>query len=141
MVLMHQIKDIRFEWRGTFTSAELNALHAEAFETRIYSEEEWNWWDQVNRHSFGWVVARHRETLVGFVNVVSDGVVHAWLQDTMVADDARGAGIGTKLVAVARDEVREAGYEWLHVDFDDELEPFYFGACGFTPTNAGLIRL
>jgi hypothetical protein len=31
--------------------------------------------------------------------------------------------------------------EWLHVDFDDEHRPFYFDACGFTPTNAGLIEL
>ena len=27
--------------------------------------------------------------------------------------------------------------KWLHVDFEDHLEPFYFDACGFTPTNAG----
>jgi len=27
------------------------------------------------------------------------------------------------------------------VDFDDDLAPFYFDACGFEPTPAGLIRL
>ena len=27
------------------------------------------------------------------------------------------------------------------VDFDDDLQPFYFDACGFTPTNAGLMAL
>jgi GNAT superfamily N-acetyltransferase len=59
----------------------------------------------------------------------------------MVADDARGRGIGTKLVGVARDAARDAGYEWLHVDFEDDLKSFYFRACGFSPTNAGLIRL
>jgi hypothetical protein len=32
-------------------------------------------------------------------------------------------------------------YEWLHVDFDDSLRDFYFGACGFRPTTAGLIAL
>lgn len=31
--------------------------------------------------------------------------------------------------------------EWLHVDFDDHLKSFYFDACGFRPTNAGLIQL
>ena len=35
----------------------------------------------------------------------------------------------------------EAGCEWLHVDFDADLEPFYFDACGFRPTKAGLIHL
>ena len=37
-------------------------------------------------HSLGWVVAREDGSLVGFVNVLWDGLVHAWIQDTMVAD-------------------------------------------------------
>jgi hypothetical protein len=36
---------------------------------------------------------------------------------------------------------RAAGCEWLHVDFEDHLRAFYFDACGFVPTNAGLIEL
>jgi hypothetical protein len=40
----------------------------------------------------------------------------------------------------AREGERAAGGEWLHVDFQDHLRDFYFGACGFTPTNAGLIE-
>ena len=32
------------------------------------------------------------------------------------------------------------GVEWLHVDFDEELEPFY-RAAGFSSTSAGLLRL
>jgi GNAT superfamily N-acetyltransferase len=59
----------------------------------------------------------------------------------MVAESARHRGIGVQLVAVARDEARKAGCEWLHVDFDEELAPFYVGACGFRPTTAGLIAL
>ena len=34
-----------------------------------------------------------------------------------------------------------AGCEWLHADFEAHLDSFYFGRCGFRPTNAGLIRL
>ena len=56
------------------------------------------------------------------------GLVHAWIQDTMVATDARGRGVGTRLVAVATEGAREAGCEWLHVDFDDHLRGFYFDA-------------
>ncbi|MBA3290822.1 MAG: GNAT family N-acetyltransferase, partial [Actinobacteria bacterium] len=44
-------------------------------------------------------------------------------------------------IAVAVAEARAAGCEWLHVDFDDHLRTFYFDACGFVPTNAGLIAL
>lgn len=68
-------------------------------------------------------------------------MVHAWLQDTMVDVQARGRSIGTELVARARDGAKAAGCEYLHVDFEDHLRPFYFGACGFTPTSAGLLSL
>ena len=128
-----------YQWRGTFTNQEINALHAEAFNTRVFDASEWNWVELVHRHSLGWVVARMDAGLVGFVNVVWDGLVHAWLQDTMVCVQARGRSIGTELVARARDGAKAAGCEYLHVDFEDHLRPFYFGACGFTPTSAGLM--
>jgi N-acetylglutamate synthase-like GNAT family acetyltransferase len=66
---------------------------------------------------------------------------HAFITDTAVAVWARMRGIGTHLVEVAVVEARAAGCEWLHVDFEDHLRAFYFNACGFTPTNAGLIDL
>lgn len=132
---------ITYEWRGRFTNAEVNQLHAEAFETRIYDASEWDWEALTERHSLGWVVARDGATLVGFVNVLWDGLVHAWIQDTMVAGSARGRGVGTQVVGAARDGARKAGCEYLHVDFDDHLRPFYLEACGFTATNAGLIQL
>jgi GNAT superfamily N-acetyltransferase len=82
--------------------------------------------------------SRDSGALAGFVNVLWDGLVHAWIQDTMVAASARGRGIGTQLIARATDAARAAGCEWLHVDFDDDLGDFYFAACGFQPTMAGL---
>ena len=132
---------ITYEWRGEFGNDEMNALHAEAFETRVFDESEWNWRELTERHSLGWVVARDGSLLVGFVNVLWDGLVHAWLQDTMVSNSARGKGVGTELVSVARSGAKAADCEWLHVDFDDDLKAFYFDACGFRPTNAGLIAL
>jgi GNAT superfamily N-acetyltransferase len=87
------------------------------------------------------VCARDGEELVGFVNVAWDGVVHAFILDTMVTGGVRRLGVGTRLVEVAVERVRAAGCEWLHVDFEDHLRAFYFDACGFTPTNAGLIEL
>ena len=134
---------ITYGWRGDFTNAEVNALHAEAFATRVYDESEWNWLEQVRGHSLGWVVAREEgdDSLLGFVNVPWDGLVHAWIQDTMVARRARHRGIGKRLVEMAVGEARKVGCEWMHVDFEEHLRFFYFDACGFTPTNAGLIEL
>jgi GNAT superfamily N-acetyltransferase len=132
---------VTYEWRGAFTNDEVNALHAEAFETRVFDASEWDWEQLTRSHSLGWVVARVDGRLVGFVNVLWDGLVHAWIQDVMVAAVARRLGTGRDLVAGARDGARSAGCEWLHVDFEDHLKPFYLDACGFTPTNAGVIAL
>lgn len=125
-------------WRGSFTDDELNALHADAFDHQVL-DDRWN--SLVKVHSLGWVTARFDGRLVGFVNIIWDGLVHAWLQDTIVSGSSQRTGVGTRLVEVARNEARAAGCEWLHVDFDDHLRDFYFEACGFTPTNAGLIDL
>jgi ribosomal protein S18 acetylase RimI-like enzyme len=119
----------------------VNELHAEAFATRVFDESEWDWVDLTARHSLGWVTARNGPELVGFVNLLWDGLVHAWIQDLMVANSARRQGIGVELVQLATHSAAAAGCEWLHVDFDDDLRSFYFDACGFRPTNGGLIEL
>jgi ribosomal protein S18 acetylase RimI-like enzyme len=129
---------VRFEWRGRFGNAELNELHAEAFAHRVL---EHDWVSQVDRHSLGWVCARDGQGLVGFVNVPWDGGVHAFILDTIVAVRARRQGVGRRMVALAAERARAAGCEWLHVDFDADLAPFYLGACGFRSTPAGLIEL
>ena len=95
---------ITYGWRGDFTNTEANELHAEAFQTRVFDGLEWDWNRLVAVHSLGWVVARSDDgTLVGFVNVLWDGLVHAFIQDTMVAKHARGQHIGTQLIAAARE--------------------------------------
>jgi GNAT superfamily N-acetyltransferase len=132
---------VSYEWRGSFENGEVNALHAEAFETRVYSDGEWKWNDLLAKHSLGWVIARDGIRLVGLVNVAWDGFTHAWIQDTMVANEDRGRGIGTQMIEIVRSECQKAGCEWLHVDFDEDLGKFYIQSCGFTPTTAGLIRL
>jgi hypothetical protein len=129
---------IIYAGHGQFDNAELNALHANAFAHEIMGDD---WWAQVNRHSLGWVCARDTGTLVGFVNVCWDGGAHAFILDTMVAMQARRAGVGASLIALAQKEARATGCAWLHVDFEDHLRPFYFGSCGFRSTNAGLIDL
>jgi GNAT superfamily N-acetyltransferase len=128
-------------WRRDFSNSEVNALHADAFGTRTYSDDERDWRTLVERHSLGWATARRGDSLIGFSNVLWDGFVHAWLQDVMVATKARGEGIGTRLVSIATENARAAGCEWLHVDFEPELERFYIDSCGFRPTNAGLMQL
>ncbi len=130
---------VSYEWRGSFESEQVEALHATGFGRP--STDDWNWWKQVNDHSLGWVCARVDTVLVGWVNVAWDGGVHAFLLDTVVRQTHRRLGIGRQLVALAETGARRSGCEWLHVDFEDGLRHFYLQECGFTSTGAGLIAL
>jgi GNAT superfamily N-acetyltransferase len=128
---------IVLEWRGPLTDAELVELVSSYGGHAVVG-----WWDSIRPQSFGWVTARDADgLLVGFVNVVSDGCDHAFLVDTKTRLERQRQGIGTRLVRLAEEEARAAGHEWLHVDFEPEVRAFYFEACGFEPTDAGLIRL
>ncbi|MER0243589.1 GNAT family N-acetyltransferase [Streptomyces sp. HSW2009] len=113
-------------------------MHAHGFDHPVLDID---WHGQLHRHSLGWVCARERGELVGFVNVAWDGGVHAFVLDTVVGEGWQRMGIGRGLIEAAVVGARAAGCEWLHVDFDAELRAFYFDACGFTTTDAGLIAL
>jgi tRNA(Met) C34 N-acetyltransferase TmcA len=75
--------------------------------------------------------------------VAWDGADHAFLLDPKVHPDRQRRGIGTALVRRAARHAAEAGCEWMEVDFEDteQLAGFYFVACGFRPTRAGLLHL
>lgn len=129
--------DVSLGWRAPLTDSEL----AELVESHGGSAVT-GWWDQIRPHSLGWVTARASDgTLVGFVNVAWDGADHAFLLDTKTRGDHQRQGVGSALVRVAVDQARAAGCEWLHVDFEPHLAPFYLEACEFRPTDAGLIHL
>lgn len=129
---------VHYEWRRPFANADVNLLHAEGFGHPLLDID---WWSQVQRHSLGWVCAYDGKRLVGFVNVAWDGGVHAFVLDTLVAGDRRRAGIGHGLLETAVHRCRSAGCEWVHVDFEEELNDFYLGASGFRSTPAGLVAL
>jgi len=129
---------IDYSWRGNFSSTEVEALHAECFDRQ---PDQWDWAGQVERHSLGWVCARDDGALIGWVNLAWDGAGHAFILDTIVTSTHRRRGVATALVVAATAGARDAGCQWLHVDFEAHLTAFYFDACGFTSTKAGLIRL
>jgi GNAT superfamily N-acetyltransferase len=124
-------------WRGPITDAEMVDL-VRSFD----GAAEVGWWDRIRPRSLGWVAARAADgLLVGFVNVAWDGGDHAFLVDTKTRRATQHRGIATEVVRVAAHHARAAGCEWLHVDFEERLAAFYFDACGFAPTAAGLIHL
>ncbi|KKB78766.1 acetyltransferase [Devosia soli] len=97
-------------------------------------------WQPVLKQSLVHVGAYDGPRLVGYVNVACDGGSHAFLLDTCVHRDFQRQGIATLLVKTAEAAARQRGAKWLHVDFEPHLTAFY-RACGFRPTEAGLIAL
>ena len=133
-----------YEVRGSVSSAELNELFSAGGPAAGWPPwqraPDTSDWQPVLDHSLTHVTARSEGLLVGFVNVAWDGRDHAFLLDTRVHPQNRGEGIGMELVQIAARAAADAGCEWLHTDYDNELGTFY-KACGFQPTGAGLIRL
>jgi GNAT superfamily N-acetyltransferase len=86
------------------------------------------------------ITARHNDRLAGFVKVAGDGALHAFLLDPTVRPAFRRQGLGKELVLRAAALAAQRGAQWLHVDFEPDLRPFY-DACGFARTEAGLMRL
>lgn len=120
-------------WRGWVSDRELVEL------ARSHGGQgQLGWWERVRPRSLGWVVARDDDgQLVGFVNIGWDGADHAFLLDTQVAPDHQRQGLATRLVQLATEHARDAGCEWLHVDFKEHQREFYLQACGFRSTDPG----
>ena len=129
--------ELTYAWRAPLTDDEMvDLVHSHG------GRPVAGWWDTIRPHSLGRVTARTDDgTVVGFVNVAWDGGDHAFLIDTKTRREYQHRGIGTSVVQMAASCAKAAGCAWLHVDFEPELMPFYFDACGFRSTDAGLIHL
>ncbi len=124
-----QILDgVSYRWRAPIEPDRIDELVGIAFDGTPRN----GWWKRARPRSLGWVTAHTDAELVGFINVITDGGVHAFILDTAVAGHVRRQSIGEHLVQTAAEHARKAACEWLHVDFEEHLEEFYFSACGFT---------
>ena len=125
--------------RGPVSNQELNALFSVGWPSWQQAPDTSDW-QPVLDHSLVHVTARSEGRLVGFVHVAWDGRDHAFLLNPRVDPEFRHQGIGVEMVRLAARTAAQAGCEWLHVDYAEELGPFY-DACGFKSTPAGLIQL
>jgi GNAT superfamily N-acetyltransferase len=128
--------DITYRVNPPVTNAELDRLYAASWPSH---HPPYDFRPELER-SLAYVGAYLEGNLVGFVRLAWDGSVHAFLLEPTVRPDLRRRGIGRSLVARAVAVARECGLEWVHVDYEPHLRDFY-RACGFIPTDAGLIRL
>lgn len=122
---------VTYRWRGPVTDAEMVELvNAHGGTAEV------GWWDRIRPHSL---------TPAGTSLTSSTSHLTAETMPFSLTRKTHGAhqrkGIGMRSVQFAAQHAKAAGCEWLHVDFDADLAPFYFDACGFRPTDAGLIHL
>ncbi|MCP2245441.1 Acetyltransferase (GNAT) domain-containing protein [Lentzea aerocolonigenes] len=77
----------------------------------------------VLRGSYRVVVARSQDEVVGFVNMISDGVLTAFIPWLEVRPEFQGQGIGTELM---RRVLGEAEHLYsVDLVCDEELRPYY----------------
>jgi ribosomal protein S18 acetylase RimI-like enzyme len=95
-------------------------------------------YQQVLCKTYLWIGCFISEELVGYVDVVSDGVADAYIRDLIVHPRHQRRGIGTKLVSMVIDQVRQDGIRMVSVVFDPQLTAFYRGL-GFHIGASGLI--
>jgi ribosomal protein S18 acetylase RimI-like enzyme len=111
-------EDVVYQLRADVSREALNALYDASWPAP--QEQDLS---PVLERSLTYVCAYHGERLVGFVYVAWDGRQHAFLLDPTVLPEYRRQGIGVRLVQVATAAAREAGCEWLHVDYEASLAP------------------
>ena len=103
-------------------------------------------------HAMGQASSRARSTVTG--TPLSDNLIHfttadgpgenivvATGPDSLVMVNGGREEMSAELLRAAAEGARAARCEWLHVDFEVNLQTFYVDACGFVPTAAGLVAL
>ena len=78
------------------------------------------------------------DRLVGFVDVISDGVDDALVRNLLVHPDYRGRGIALALLKMIISKTREDNIKTVNVLFEPELTELYYKA-GFRIIGGGMI--
>ena len=132
---MSQTPEIKYVNKPPLREADLEPLFAEA-----WGAGSARGYDAVLERSLDYIGAFSDRQLIGFVNLAWDGGAHSFILDTVVRSDFRRMGVGLELVRRAVAAARDAGVEWIHVDYEPHLDTFY-GQAGLQPTSARLLHL
>jgi GNAT superfamily N-acetyltransferase len=132
---LFDMDDVEIVGRPELTDDEINSLFAASWPGHTPRS-----FGPTLAHCLGHFGAFAAGRLIGFVKLAWDGGDHALLLDPTVHPEFRRRGIGLALVRHAAALATDAGVEWLHVDYEPHLAPFY-AAAGFRHTEAALLRL
>lgn len=76
-------------------------------------------------NSFFYICCYDNDNLIGFLDVVSNGVTDAYIQDVVVNPSYQGKCIGTELMNMAIDKLKNEGIYAISVLFDKNLLSYY----------------
>jgi len=87
-----------------------------------------------------WITARDESNkLVGFVQILSDGIKHAYILRLLVHKDYQGQGIGTKIVENLMELLKENKLNPVLIT--KPAEEAFYSKFGFARENNGFISL
>lgn len=90
--------------------------------------------------SWGWITAYNESNeLIGFVQILSDGIKHAYILRLIVHKDYQGQGVGTRIVESLLELLKENNLNPILITKPSE-EAFY-SKFGFARENNGFISL
>jgi len=90
-------------------------------------------------HSYFYICCYEDAKLIGFLDVVSNQSTDAYIQDVIVNPKYQGKGLGTQLMNMAIDKLKEDNIYMISVIFEETLMPFY-KKFGFNIMMAGQLE-
>ena len=89
----------------------------------------WNgtidWYEKSLKNSYFYICCFDDIELIGFLDVVSNGVTDSYIQDVIVYPEYQGQGIGTRMMEMAIKKLKENKIYAISVLFDEKLTKFY----------------
>ena len=96
--------------------------------------------DDTLKLSWGWITAKDEENrLVGFVQILSDGIKHAYILRFLVHKNHQGKGIGTKIMENLMQFLEENNLS--PVLLTKPAEEAFYSKFGLSRSNKGFISL
>lgn len=90
--------------------------------------------------SWGYITARDENNkLVGFVQVLSDGIKHAYILRLLVHKEYQGQGIGTKIVLNMMEWFKQNNFNPVLIT--KPAEEAFYNKFGFDRSNNGFISM
>lgn len=75
--------------------------------------------------SYYHIAVYEKDALIGYIDCVSNGVTDAYIQDLMVHPDYQRRGIGTELMTMMINYLKQRHIYMISVVFEENLKPFY----------------